>query len=103
MPLVYLLITLIAATGFADVMAKRCTWPGFVTDCLIFLTCGAIIYSVREGSFAVSGDLIVLSFVFAALAFLWWFISTRYPPLWFAVPIIRERPAHETRPPDNCR
>jgi hypothetical protein len=88
LPLVYLLMTLITATGFADVMARRCKWPGIAADCLIFLACGAIVYSVREGSFAFSGDLVVLSVVFAAVAFIWWVISARYPPIWFAAPVI---------------
>ena len=43
---------------------------------------------MREGSFAVPGDLGALSLIFAALAFLWWFISTRYSPIWLAAPVI---------------
>ena len=64
------MITLIAATGFADVMARRCTWPGIAADCLIFLACSTIVYFVRKGSFVFSGDLIVLSFVFASVIML---------------------------------
>jgi hypothetical protein len=87
-PLVYLLMALITAVGFSDLMAGRCTWPGIGADCLIFLVCVAIAYSMRQGSIAFSGDLIALSLVFAATAFLWWIVCARYPLLWFAAPAI---------------
>jgi hypothetical protein len=88
MPVIILLLALLIANGFADVMAKRASWVDIASDCVIFSLLVAVLYLAQEDKPARPEALIALMLAFVVIAVLSKAMATRFRSVWFAVPIV---------------